>query len=117
MDSDLANCDSLLKLGFHCPSGCSEPKAGPIGTAGTAPDRLSMLISLGQNKACASFKTAGGKDLLMKGICRSSSGGMSRAVFPLKPCSEDADCGSGASCYSKNFRLSATTGLCEEASP
>ena len=120
MDSEFGDCDSLLKLGFHCPAGCSEPKPGPVGS-GKTPDSLNILISLGGRKACASFKTATDKNLLMKGICHKNppggGGGASRAVFPLKICSEDGDCGSGAFCYSKNFHLSAATGLCEEITP
>ena len=124
--SKVEDCNTRLKLGLHCPSGCGEPAVG--GPSGKAPDRLSLLITIGQRQACASFiKTASAaatnKNLLMKGICHKNTADGNRAVFPVKLCDEDADCESGSFCFNKNFSLAemtdsmtgAVTALCEEA--
>ena len=125
--SKVEDCNTRLKLGLHCPSGCGEPAVGGGGgPGGKAPDRLSLLITIGQRRACASFhkKTASDeKNLLMKGICHKNTADGSRAVFPVKLCDEDADCESGSFCFNKNFSLAemtdsvtgAVTALCEEA--
>ena len=124
MDSDLEGCDTLSELGLYCPSGCGDPAVGGGGgPGGKAPDRLSLLITIGSRKACASFKTATDKNLLMKGICCKNTADGSRAAFPVKLCDEDADCASGFFCFNKNFSLSemtdsmtgAATALCQEA--
>lgn len=106
MDSEVSGCNTLLKLGFNCPSGCD----GPLDVSNT----LSILIEASGQKACVSLKKDGTRDVLMNGICHTSGAG-GKAVFPLKICDSDADCGTGKVCYAKKFILDKpTTKLCKE---
>ena len=95
MDDDVANCGSRKKLGFYCPKGCSEVHAGPD-QSGQTKDRLSVLITLNDSKACASYTEGAVKNLIMKGVCHDSNG---IAEFPFKSCETNADCSTGSACY------------------
>ena len=105
MDSEVSGCNTLLTLGFHCPSGCQ----GPLDVSNT----LSIMIEISGKKACVSLKKDGTRDVLMEGICHTSGTG-GKAVFPLKICDSDGDCGTGQVCYAKKFTLDSTTKLCKE---
>ena len=100
MDDDLTNCGSKKKLGFYCPKGCSEVHAGP-NQSGKTKDRLSVLITLNDSKACASYSESAVKNLIMKGVCHDLNG---IAEFPFKNCETNADCSPG-SCYSGTVEL------------
>ena len=108
MDDEIANCGSKLKIGFYCPEGCSEVFAGPIVTTPPPhPDRLSVLITLNDSKACATYTETAVKELLMKGVCHTTAG---MAGFPLLACDTDADCTAAgfSTCYASSVDLSST---------
>ena len=99
MDDEIANCGSKLATGFYCPKGCSEVHAGPSGQ--TNQDRLSVLITLNDSKACASYTEGAVKNLIMKGVCHNSNG---IARFPFISCETNADCSPGT-CYSGPVKI------------
>ena len=99
MDNDLTECGSKVASGFYCPKGCSEVYAGPDGQ--TNQDRLSVLITLNDSKACVSYTEGAVKNLIMKGVCHNSAG---IAKFPFISCETNADCSPGT-CYSGPVKL------------
>ena len=110
MDDDIANCSTKKKLGFYCPVGCSDVEAGPI-QQGQTIDRLSVLITINDSKACASYTDQAVKDLKMKGVCHNSNG---MAGFPLLLCETNAECTAGGftTCYSAAIDIDQNTKLC-----
>ena len=109
LDLEIGECGGQA-LGFKC-HGCEGPEASPAGTA----DTLSMLVKVNDIEACAAFKSATDKNLFMKGICHGGSGA-TKAVFPIKHCKANSDCGAGKTCYAKSFSLSGSPKACVEAS-
>ena len=134
----LTDCDSKLKIGFYCPSGCEELKTN------TTDNSLLLQITIDGASACAAFyrgvchdasgivssitvcPAAGcpspqtcrpARNLRMKGICHKGN----IALNPIKFCENNGQCvavEAGSACHIKDAEATGTAGaaVCQDKS-